>query len=77
MSMGGKTHWLLVFEDSINLSWNYFLKEKSELMEKVSMSGIPVVMMLVNMKLSKSYAKKKERALSMNAAHPVCCKKMV
>ena len=60
MSMDGKTHWLLVFEDSINLSWNYFLKEKSELMEKVSMSGIPVVMMLVNMKLSKSYAKKKE-----------------
>ena len=30
-TFGGKKHWFLVIEGSINCEWSYFLKEKLEL----------------------------------------------
>ena len=34
-SMGGKIHWLLVFDDCTDYCWSYFLKEKGELKNDV------------------------------------------
>ena len=33
--LGGKHHWLLVVDDCTDMSWNYFLKKKSETADKI------------------------------------------